>query len=279
MKTYSELLDMQTRGESVLPNPHNKVTKKRKALGNGIMNEANGNSATAFAISMNTLENHIPRLQEFVLSHGEEPAADLNDLVKQVYQLRMTDVSEAGEVLDFDTEQGITHMEQQENDFEGDFGYVRDEFLGELFAPIEIAYTHLKNNKPDGFVDPAMISGIVNTVGGKLNSAEFMRAAQGKPANFITGLSTGGKRHYQGLLDYFKKNPDVAKQVMNGQITDEASLPNWTVATSTGNGSKNPIKAITDNVVNDQFKRAIPYIIGFLLLIGVIVYLASRHKK
>lgn len=278
MKSYSELLDMQTRGEDVTPNPNNKVTRKRQAAANYIAKESNGNGEDAYNISMDMLGDNVTRLQEFVLSHSEEPAPDLRDLAKQVYQLRMTDVSEAGEILDLDTEESKTFLEEQEASFEGDFGYVADDFLGHLGAPLEIAVGYMQGKK-EGFVDPGLITGIINTVGSKLNHGELVRAAQGKSANFITGLSTGGKAHYNSLVAYFKAHPDTAKQVTSGQITDESQLPGWTAPATTAPLYNNPLNNIATDTVNSQFKRAIPYIILFLVLIGVIVYVAARHKK
>lgn len=269
---------MQTRNESITPNPNNSVTKKRKKLGSSIMKEAEGNSSAAYSLSIRTLENYIPRLQEFVLSHSEEPAQDVNDLIKQVYQLRMNDVTDASDILDFDTEEGKTHLEQQENDFETDYGYVRDEFLGELFAPIEIAYNHLNKqaHSDEGFLGANIAGTAIPIIGEKVNKATLIRAAQGKPSGIVGFLSTGGKKHYELLVAYFKKYPDYAKQVLTGQISDESQLPNWYVTKPT---SKNPLIPITDDLVRDQFKKAIPYIIGLLLLIGIIVYFAARSKK
>lgn len=277
MRALSELLDQQTRGESIAPNPNNKVTKNRKGLYNQIMSKANNDSNAAYAIAMSTLEDYIPRLQEFVIEHSEEPAYNLPDLVQQVYQLRMKDVYDAQEILDYNTDEAITHLDQQEADFEKENGYQMDSFLGELFAPIEIVYSHIKGKQVDNFGAEQLASAIIPAIGQKVNSATLIRAAQGKKPGILGTLSTGGKRHYEGLLQYFKNNPEAAQKVLSGEYTDESQLPGWRVITPKDTSS--PLNKIADDVVGNQFKKAIPYIIGFVLLIGIIVYFASRSKK
>lgn len=292
MKAVSELLDMQTRGEDITPNPDNKVTKKRKGWKCGIMKDCNDNLQAAYVSSMSILENYMPRLQEFVLTHGEEPAPELPGLVQQVYQLRMQDVRDAVEMLDFDNETGLIHLEDQEALFIKENGYTRDEFLGELFAPIEIAYTYLTGEKrnsydpdgydPDGFLGADLAGGLIPIIGEKVNRATLIRAAQGKNAGILGALSTGGKRHYEALVAYFVKYPDIAKKVITGEISDESQLPNWRYSGSGGTDQIPNIPLLDPlrkQLVGDSLKQALPYIIGFLILLGVIVYFAARSKK
>lgn len=274
MRSVSELLDQQTRGEDISPNPDNKVTKKRKSWGHGIREAAGNNREAAYTESMGILENNIPRLQEFVLTHGEAPAPELPDLVQQVYQLRMADVKETTSILEFDNETSLVHLEDQENNFIEDNGYKLDSFLGELFAPVDIAYSYLSNQNADSFAAQDIVNGLIPMIGEKFNHATLIRAAQGKDkAGIIGSLSTGGKRHYESLVDYFIKYPDVAKKVLSGEITDEMQLPNWRTPTQSN------LSDIAQPLINNQLKKALPYIIGFLVLIGVIVYVASRSKK
>lgn len=280
MKTFSEILDLQTRGEAKPPNVNNSITKKRKAMKKWIDAEAGGNKSIAYSIAMQSLEDNITRLQEYTLSKGEEPAPEFPDLVRQVYQLWQMDIAEAGDVLDYDNEQAAIFLEDQEDGFEKDNGYVRDEFLGHLGAPLEIAYTYMKNDGGQSFSGAEILGAVAGAIGTKVNKQELIRAAQGKPAGVIGTLATGGVAHYNALRNYFRANPDVAKQVIDGRITDESQLPNWAVVSNTGNSSGSTgINKIIDPVIQDQFKKAIPYIIGFLLIIGVIVYFASRSKK
>lgn len=270
MKTYSELLDMQVRGEDITPNPNNHVTRKRKALTNYIAKESDGKKDKAYEISMNMLGENVTRLQEFVLSHSEEPAPGLADLAKQVYQLRQNDINEAADILDMGGEEAEVFSEQQEAQFEGDFGYVRDDFLGHLGAPLSIVVNHGDVNS----IDPNAIGTVVAAVGQKLSSVELVRAAQGKSTNFITGLSPGGKAHYNALLAYFKANPGARQQVLSGQIRDESMLPGW-YGVATQPGVDNPLFTPSTS----QATKGIIIAVVFILLIGLIVFLASRSKK
>lgn len=280
MKSFSELLDMQTRGEFKGPDANNAVTQKRRKLGASIIGKANGKKEVAYNLAMQALENYTPRLQEFVLSHGEEPAPNLNDLVQQVYELRMKEAAESADILSINPAQGMLFLEQQESDFYDDSGYIGDDFLGEMWAPIEIAYGHIAKGAydPDGFVDPALVSGIINTVGTKVNAATLKRAAQGKKPGILGFLSTGGKAHYNGLIAYFTANPKVALQVINGEITDESMLPGWKVAPV--QPPSNPLVDAGNKIAGDKIKQALPYlIIGFVIILAVIYFTARASKK
>jgi len=274
MRSYSELLDMQSRGEDISPDPDNKLTQRRKAWKGAIIEQAGNDGETAYDMSLDILGNYVNRLQQFVLEHSEEPAPQLPDLARQVYQLRMQDVAEASKILDYDNEQGIVHLEDNENLFEEENGYRMDGFLGELFAPVEIVYSH--QNKTDSFIASGLANALIPAIGAKVNKSTLIRAAQGKSANIFTGLSTGGKKHYEALVAYFRANPETAKKVLSGQITDESQLPNWTVPAQ---GGANPIIPLADDLRKDQLKKMLPYIIGFLVILGLIVYFAARSKK
>jgi len=267
---------MQSRGEDIAPDANNKLTTRRKAWKNAILETAQQDGENAYNIAIEILGQHVNRLQQFVLQHGEEPAPKLPDLVKQVYQLRMQDVKEASEILDYDNEQGIVHLEEQENLFEDENGYRMDGFLGELFAPIEVVYTQEQKQSGDSFLASDLANALIPAVGSKLNRTQLIRAAQGKSANIFTGLSTGGKRHYEALVAYFRANPETAKKVINGQIIDESQLPGWTMSPMQLN---NPLVPLADDLRKDQLKKMIPYIIGFFVVLGLVIYFAARSKK
>jgi hypothetical protein len=273
MRSFSELLDMQSRGEDISPDANNKLTQRRKAWKAAIIEQAGNDGQTAYDMSLDILGNYVTRLQQFVLEHSEEPAPRLPDLAKQVYQLRMQDVKEVSEVLDYDNEQGVVHLEDQENLFEDENGYRMDGFLGELFAPIEIVYT--QENKGESFIASDIANTLIPAIGNKVNKATLIRAAQGKPSGVLGFLSTGGKKHYEALVSYFRANPETAKKVLAGQITDESQLPNWTVPAQQGN----PLTPLADDLRKDQLKKMLPYIIGFLVILGLIVYFAARNRK
>lgn len=272
MRSYSELLDIQSRGEDINPDADNKLTQRRKAWKAAIL-EQSGDSQTAYDTSLDILGQYVNRLQQFVLEHSEEPAPLLPDLAKQVYQLRMQDVAEASNILDYDNEQATVFLEDQENLFEEENGYRMDGFLGELFAPVEIVYSH--ENKSDSFLAADLANSLIPAIGNKVNKATLIRAAQGKPSGVLGFLSTGGKKHYEALVAYFRANPETAKKVLAGQITDESMLPNWTVPAQQGN----PLNNAVDDLRKDQMKKMLPYIIGFFIILGVIVYFAARSKK
>lgn len=268
---------MQTRGEDITPNPRNKTTQRRRALKHKILTEANGDEQAAYQMAMSTLENYIPRLQEFVLSHSEEPAPEIPDLISQVFQLRMHDVRDVSDMLDMDTEQSLVHLDQQEDSFERENGYCRDEFLGELFSPIQIAYSYMHSQK-NSFAAEPVISGAVNLIGQKVNSATLKRAAAGKPAGVLGAVSTGGTSHYDALRNYFRNNPEIAKQVISGQITDESQLPNWRAPINTNTGG-NPLTPLVSDAAGSTVKEYLPYIIvGFIVIVAV-VYFAAHSKK
>lgn len=278
MLQLSELLDMQSRGESIEPNPNNKVTRRRKGAAEHIAASSDNDPGSMYNQSMEMLGENINRLQEYVLSRSEEPAPELPDLVNQVVELRKSDIGEIMEVLDFSPDQALVHLEEQEDRFEKDYGYVRDEFLGHLQAPLMIAYNYQKKGNSYDTIDPALLSGVFNTVGVKLSSAELRRAAQDKPAGVVGTLAPGGKKHYDALRAYFKAeaNKKVREAVLAGQISDESQLPGWGANVDTGGGKgKGPL----DPLVDQQMKRAIPYIIGFVVIIGLVVYFASRSRK
>lgn len=275
MRSYSELLDLQSRGEDISPDANNKLTQRRKAWHAAIIEQAGNDGQTAYDMSIDILGNYVNRLQQFVLEHSEEPAPLLPDLAKQVYQLRMQDVAEASNILDYDNEQAKVYLEDQENLFEDENGYRMDGFLGELLAPVEIVYTYEQKQAPDGFIAGDIANALIPAVGQKVNKATLIRAAQGKNSGILGFLSTGGKRHYEALVAYFRANPDTAKKVLDGQITDESQLPGWTVPSQ----SANPLTPLADDLRKDQMKKMIPWIIGFFIILGVVVYLAARKKS
>lgn len=272
MRSYSELLDMQSRGEDISPDANNKLTQRRKAWKAAIIEQSGNDGQTAYDMSLDILGNYVNRLQQFVLEHSEEPAPNLPDLAKQVYQLRMQDVAEASNVLDYDTEGATVHLEEQEDLFEAENGYRMDGFLGELFAPVEIVYTQ---GKPEGFIAADLANALIPAIGQKVNKATLVRAAQGKPSGVLGFLSTGGKKHYEALVAYFRANPETAKKVTDGLITDEAQLPGWTVPAQ----GRNPLTPLADDLRKDQLKKMIPYIIGFFIVLGLVIYFASRNRK
>lgn len=278
MRNLSEFLDMQTRGEDISPNPANDVTRTRRQTGANIIAQSGGDPAKAYAISMDILGDYINRLQEFCLVHNEEPAPELRELVNQVYELRMTDAKEVSEALGFDSRASICHIEDNEDLFQKDNGYVGDDMLGALFAPIEIAYNYQRTNpQADGFVDPNIVSSAINAVGTKVNKATLVRAAKGQKPGILGFLSTGGKKHYNALVAYFTANPKVKEDVLSGKITDESELPDWKAPNPTE--PRNPIDDTFNDFRNKQLKQALPYIIGFVVIIVIAVYIASRNKK
>lgn len=279
MGEYSFFLDKKIRGELKPPNPNNDITVKRKRLGNNIMNEANGNESVQYQLAVDVLNNHKTRLQEFVLSHGEAPAYDLNELIVQTFQLKNKDIAKVSSILGMDNNESLLHIENEEQNFYDDMGYVRDEFLGELLAPVEIAYTHLKNARPDNFLDPSLISAGINMVGTKVNSSTLKRAAQGKPVGLLGKISTGGKAHYAALVAYFRANPDQKQAVLSGRITDESELPGWVINSESSNRSATGLNDIYKQIKRAEIKKYVPYIIAGVLLIVLIVYIAARHKK
>lgn len=280
MTTYSELLQEQSRGKNIKPKHNNRVTSKRKNLGRKIIQRANGDPQAEYNDSMSILGDNVNRLQEYIIQHSEEPAPDLNDMVKQVMYLRRTEAKEASEVLDFNGEDAKVFLEQQESEFYDDNGYEMDGFLGDLGAPLEIANAHIESGAAaDGFAATGIIGSIVGIVGTKLNSSELKRAAQGKGANFLTGLSTGGKAHFNSLVAYFRAHPDIKAKVLNGEITDEGQLPGWTVPTQSDAGVRQGVNDLARPYVDDQVKRYIPMIIiGVVLLIIIVIFIARRKK-
>lgn len=279
---------MQTRGEDVTPNPNNGVTAERKRQYDAIMSKAGGNLDVAYAIATDILERNVTRLQEYIISHSEEPAYDLNDMVIQVMQLRSREVQDAVEMFDFDEPTALNFVEQQESDFYADNGYMRDEFLGSLLGALQVAYQYIQSK--NGYDGGGILGAVAGLVGNKVNKATLKRAAQGKKAGILGTISTGGKSHYDALVQYFKSNPDTAKQVIAGTITDESQLPNWLPADTgavpnTGfniaqaTGLNKTAEELSKTATQAAIKKALPYIIGFAVLLIVIVIYASRKNK
>lgn len=296
METISSLLDKQIKGERLKSDGNNDVTKDRHSRFNSIVEQAEENPEAEYQIALSEIEDNLPRLQEYVLSKGEQPNEDISGLAQQVFNLRQKEISDTAETLGVSSAEALHILENNEAEFYDEMEYMPNEFLGGMFAPVLIVSRYKKHRQHrknkfdpdyDTFVSPELVSGIVNTIGEKLSASSLKRAAQGKPAGIIGTLSAGGASHYNALRDYFKAHPEEAQLVIKGMITDESQLKLFqnpsqqdkNILSANGIGLNDLKSSLEKNVADQYKKKTIPYIIGGVLLVVLIIVLVVMSKK
>jgi hypothetical protein len=269
-------------------NINNKFTRRRMKLYENIKENTGENPDSELDYSRQIINENVPKVQRYIMSQNEQPSANLDDMIKQAYHLRCNQISAISSSLDIPDKDAQILIEEDENDANEIEANGKDEFLAELFAPIGIAATRLQmkqkrdSAEADNFVSPDLISGLIGTVGTKIGAADLKRAAANKPAGVLGFLGAGGTAHYDSLRAYFQKNPTIAQEVLSGQITDESQLPNWSNTMPTGANILNS-NAITQSIADYQKKqalhKALPFIIGGVLVLVIVIILIARKRK
>jgi len=278
-------------GETPTPNKNNRQTTNRRKLYRQIKEQAGGDPSGELDYSLQIIRENLPTIQQYVMSRGEVPAEGIEDLTLQAYNLRSNEARGIADTLGVGINDALIFLEDDEaTNIEANIGQPEN-FLGMYAAPIEIAAQRLNNptdkDQVDNFVDPALVAGLINTAGEKINSSKLMRAAQNKPAGVVGLLSAGGTKAYDALRKYLQdpKNADEKKAILAGTITDVSQL-RFGGATdqipNTGGGLKMLASDLADEVAKQKKKEMIrkylPFIIVGLVLLIVVVYFVARKK-
>jgi hypothetical protein len=271
-------------GERTKTNPNNKFTHNRRNLYKKIKEETGLDKDASKAMCLRLIEENMPIIQRYVQSQGEMPSNDIEQLVLQTYELRCKQIQDAARISDLPENDAQILLEEEEAETE-DSG-IEDRFLGMFSAPIGLAAEILMNNPHDNFVDPAMITGIVNTIGAKITSGDLMRAARNKPAGILGALGTGGTKAYDALRKYLNdpKNIGEKNAVLQGKITDVAQLAGYGGAENT---TQSGVKVLANDVINQvkqqeikaAIKKYLPIAIGLIIIIFIIAYVIGKKHK
>lgn len=281
-------------GEKPTPNKNNRQTTNRRKLYRQIKERAGGDPSGELDYSLELVRENLPTIQQYIMSRGEVPSEGIEDIVLQAYNLRSREAENIAQTLDVSTNDALMFLEDDEaTNIQANIG-AEENFLGMYAAPIEIAAAHLSKpidkEQVNNFVDPAMVAGLINVAGEKINASKLKRAAEGKPAGVVGFLSTGGTKAYDALRKYLQdpKNADEKKAILAGTITDVSQLRLYGADTdqvpNTGGGSgiKLLAKDLADEVARQKKKEMIRKylpiaIIGLVVLI-LIVYFLARKK-
>jgi hypothetical protein len=227
------------------------------------------------------------------MSRGETPAQGVEELAIQASTLRQKEAESVAGAIDTSVDDALVFLEDDEaTNMDANIS-MGENYLGMLAAPVQIAAHHLvkgvvDKDQVDNFVDPAIIAGIINTAGAKINSADLKRAANNKPAGLLGALGQGGTKAYDALRKYLNDptNADEKKAVLSGVITDVSQLRmfNTDQVPNTGGGSGLKLlgKDLVDEVAKQKKKEVIqkylPIIIIGLVALIIIVVLIARKK-
>ncbi len=160
-----------------------------------------------------------------------------------------------------------------------------------MFAPIGIAAKHLsyQGDGSDNYLDGGLVTGLINTIGGKLDAGQLKRAAENKPSG-IVGALTGGKKEYERLRAYLQNpaNAEEKARVLNGQITNVNQLQGYGGGNTGNTGLNLPNLNIagTDVVAEmirikkrEEIKKMLPFIIIGVVLIIFVTFLIAKNAK
>lgn len=284
MNNVSEkVADSYRTNSKPVANPNNKVTRNRRKLF-ATIKERTGNDPNAeLDYSLAIINRERPKIESYVINKNEVPADKLEDLVKQAYALRCVEIDSTANTLGVSENEANIFLEDDEADTEESNNYEAENFIGELFAPIELAVKHL-NSGADNFIDPSIITGITNVAGQKIDSAQLRRAAQNKPSGII-GMLSGGKGEYELLKSYLQKeeNKDEKQKVLSGIITNVSQLRGY------GNiGGGKGVNIAASDVINEiakqkrkeEINKILPYVlIGVVAIILITVYISKNAKS
>ena len=261
------------------PNANNKVTTGRRKLYEHILGQAGGDPNGELDYSMKLIKDGEPDIQKYVLSKGETPAPDAEDLALQAYNLRCQEIDNIANTIGVPDTDAQIFLEQDEDEAKGANSSAVDSNIGALFAPIGLAAKHLHRKGVAGHADNAaggllggLLSGVIGAAGAKINSGDLMRAAEGKSAGIFGALGTGGTKFYDALRAYLQNpaNADEKQNVLNGTITDVSMLRGYQSLPQGGLAVQ--AQQVTSQLKANAIQQYLPYIfIGVIVLIVIIV--------
>jgi hypothetical protein len=280
-----KIADSYRKGHEAKANPANPVTSRRRKLYSVIKDRTGGDPSAELEYAMKIIAKERPKIEDYVISKNEVPMDKLSDLVMQAYTLRCREIDHTAKTLGVSEGEGNIFLEDDEAEEKLANDANAENFVGELFAPIGIAATHL-NGSPDN-LDSSLVTGILNTVGGMFDKGALRRAAQNKPAG-ITGTLAGGSKQYNLLRSYLQNpaNADERDLILKGAITDTSQLRGYNQ--DAGNlGSTGGIKVLGKDVINEiakqkkkeELKKAMPFIIMGVVILILIIFLIVKSVK
>jgi hypothetical protein len=284
--------DSYRQGKTPKANPGNKVTSKRRKLYSIIKDRTGGDPQAEMDYAVKIIQKERPKIENYVLSKNEVPADDIQDLIMQAYQLRCDEIDSHSKMLSVSEGEAGIFLEEDEAESETANNPAADSFIGELFAPIGIAAKHIQGDDSDSFVDSGLVSGIINTIGSKVDKGTLRRAAENKKAG-VLGFLSGGKNQYELLRTYLQDPANAAEKqaVLKGTITDITQLKGYGGAAGQAGGNRNMgaglnvagvdvLKAIEDQKKKDAIKKALPFvIIGLIVIILVTILIVKKNAK
>lgn len=286
-----KIADSYRKGENPKSNPGNPVTSRRRKLFTTIKERTGGDPDAELNYSMKIIQRERPKIEDYIISKNEVPLDRIEDLIMQAYQLRCSEIDNTAKTLGVSEGEAGIFLEDDEAETETANNPEADNFIGELFAPIGIAAKHL--NGSDNFVDAGLVSGIINTVGTKVDKGTLKRAAENKPSG-VLGFLSGGKKQYELLRAYLQNPANTAEKdgVLRGTITDISQLKGYgggdlpvkSGANIAGGGLNvagvDVLKAIEDQKKKDAIKKALPFIIiGIVVIILVTVLIVKKNAS
>lgn len=284
MNVSEKVADSYRTGNKPNANPANKVTRRRRKLFDTIKERTGGDPNAELDYSLKIIQRERPKIENYIMSKNEVPMDSLEDIVNQAYQLRCKEIDDTARTLGVSEGEANIFIEDDESETEQANNYEAENFIGELFAPIEIAASHL--NKPEGFVDPNLISGLIGTAGAKIDSAAMKRAALDKKSG-ILGFLSGGKGEYEQLRKYLQdpKNKDEKDAVLAGVIKDPSQLrgfgglqnQNTLLGGKVGVFANDVIDEIARQKKREMIRKNLPFIILGIVAIILITYLIVKN--
>jgi hypothetical protein len=271
-------------------NPNNRITVRRRRMYDKINKDSGGDENAKFQTCMNILKRNRGRLQSYIISRNETPMDSLEDLTLQAYALRCNEIESTARMMGVTEGEAGIFLEEDESDMETANNPDAKNRVGELFAPIGIAAKHI-STKGDNFVDAGLVSGIINTVGSKVDKGTLKRAAENKPSGLL-GFLSGGKKQYELLRSYLQdpKNVDEKNAVLKGIITEVTQLKGYGGQIPASGGTQilpggvniagiDVLKAIEDQKKKEAIKKMLPMILIGLAVIILIVVLITKNAN
>ena len=288
MQNISEkVADSIRRNAKPNANPANKVTASRRKLFQNIKERTGGNVKAEMDFAISILERERPKIEKYVLSMNEVPMDNIGELATQAYNLRCREIDTVMKTINVSEPEALIFIENDESETENSFNDETNDFIGHLFAPVGIVAKNM-HNENDNFIDPSIIGGIVNTVGGKLGAAQLKRAAENKNSG-IVGFLTGGKNEYEIIRKYLQDPANVAEKnaVLAGTIKDVSQLKGFAqLAPSINQGlgvnvaGSDVVSEIARIKRRETFNKYLPFvIIGLIVLIFATIYITKHASK
>lgn len=252
----AEMLSESYRGKNIKPNPNNKFTAARRRTQVELegIDATQGNEA-GFNRSVDMVTANLPAVQRYILGKGETPLSDPIDLARQAYDLRCQEVQAIADAMDVSFGEAQIAVEQAEAQSAEVNSPEADSFLGGLFAAIG------------------------NIAGNAVQNAAIKRAEQGKKPGILGALTPG----YAQLQEYLRNNPQMKGKVTLNEQGQIIPIVGYENAGYTDGGVNVSGQSVMDAVAvqarKAALKKALPFIIGGLIVIVLIVIFVARASS